>query len=159
MPAGTNRRGEWVQAGLASLSDGSLFVYTETSQGGDAPAIHTIRSDVVVGASHQLAVAAMTSRPGWWRVWMDGATVGAPVRLAGSSNGWRPIATAESFSLAAKTCNSFAFRFDRVEVVRTAGAAWRPFVSEYRFLDRGYALQQIHAGRTGASFGFVARST
>ena len=156
--AGPNGTDEWVQAGLASLSDGSLFVYEEISRGSGAPAIHPIRTDVAVGIPHRLAVAAMTSRPGWWRVWVDGAAVGAPVRLAGSRNGWRPIATTESFSLVAKTCNSFAFRFDRVDVLRTAGGGWHPFVSEHRFLDRGYALEQIRTGGTRASFGFVARS-
>ena len=96
----------------------------------------------------------MTGRPGWWRVWIDGAAVGSPVHLAGSSGGWSPIATAESFSVGAAACNSFAFRFDRVEVVGRPGGGWEPFFSEHRFFDRGYALQQV----TDAPFAFVARS-
>jgi hypothetical protein len=145
---------DWLQAGIASLSDGSLFVYVEVSTDGGKPAIRTLETDVRVGESHRLAVAALTGRPGWWRVWIDGAAEGSPVHLSGSSGGGSPIATAESFTVGAAACNSFAFRFDRVEVVGTSGGGWEPFLSERRFFDRGYALQQV----TDAPFAFVARS-
>jgi len=150
----TSGADEWLQAGIASV-DGSLFAYAEISHNGRPPALHVLRADVAVGESHRLAVAGVTGRRGWWRVWLDAAPVGAPVRLAGSSDGWHPIATAESFTLDANACNSFSFRFNRVEVLRAPGGAWRSFVSARHFLDRGYALQQLNAG---GLFGFNAKS-
>ncbi|HEY7397266.1 MAG TPA: hypothetical protein VH538_03110 [Gaiellaceae bacterium] len=151
-PGGTD---EWLQVGIASLSSGTLFVYAETERNGEQPDVTTLRASVRAGESHRVAIAALGNRSDRWRVWVDGTPAGEPVLLPGSSGRWKPIATAESWSAKRTVCNSFAFRFDQVEV-RSSGS-WRPFVSEQRFVDRGDVLRAVdHPG--AVTFGFVARS-
>ncbi len=94
-----------------------------------------------------------------------------PVYFRGSSGRWAPIATAESWNGGRASCNTFAFRFERVSVSYGAGGSWRPFVSGYRFLDAGHKLQSLaeapavagtYAGQTSAEsplpYAFAASS-
>jgi hypothetical protein len=151
---GPNGTDEWLQVGIASQSSGTLFVYAESERSGGQPQVTTLRASVRPGESHRLAIASAGGRIDLWRVWVDGRPAGAPVLLPGSSGRWKPVATAESWSPGGRACNTFAFRFERVEV-RSTGR-WSRFVSEQRFVDRGYMLESLQPG--AVTFGFVART-
>ena len=142
---GANGGDVWIQVGIASLPGMEPFIYTEVTKEGRDPALTLIEEGVAVGRSHRLAVLEVAGRPGWWKVWVDGHAVGEPVKLAGSSGRWAPIATAESWNGGESACNAFAFRFERVSVAYGGGGAWRPFVSGYRFRDSSYRVRDIAA--------------
>lgn len=135
----------WIQAGIASMPGMDPFVYAEITREGNDPEFILIEQGVPVGRSHRIAVLEMSGRPGSWRVWLDGQAVTEPVRLAGSSGRWAPIATAESWNAGTSACNSFGFRFERVSVSYGGGGSWRPFVSGHRFLDGANALRDLAA--------------
>lgn len=140
---GANGEDAWIQVGVASMPGMEPFLYAEVTRNGRDPEFMLLEEGVPVGRSHHVAVLEMSRRPGWWRVWVDGDAMTEPVRLRGSSGRWAPIATAESWSGGEPTCNSFAFRFERVSVSYGGGGSWRPFVPGYRFLDGGYRLRDL----------------
>jgi hypothetical protein len=144
---GANGGDAWIQAGIAALPGMAPMLYAEITREGRAPQFVLLAEDVQVGHSHRLAVLEMAGRKGWWRVWVDGEPVSAPVRLRGSSGRWAPIATAESWNGRSAACNGFGFRFERVSVSYGGGGSWRPFVSGHRFLDEGNRLRDIAAAR------------
>ena len=139
---GPNGEDAWIQAGIASMPEMEPFLYTEITRPGREPEFLMIEQGVAPGRSHRLAVLEMSGRLGWWRVWVDGHPVTQPVRLRGSSGRWAPIATAESWNCGEASCNSFAFRFERVSVSYGGGGSWRPFVSGHRFRDGSYQLRE-----------------
>jgi hypothetical protein len=134
---------EWLQAGIATLAEGPPLVYAEIARAGGAPTFLSLLEDVQVGQSHRIGVLEIKGRPSWWRIWLDGAPATAPIHLSGSSGRWKPIATAESSTGGARVCNSFAFRFADVGVAAALGGSWQVFTPGYRFLDRGYRLDQL----------------
>ena len=140
---GANGGDAWIQAGVATLPGMEPFLYTEVTREGRDPELTMLEEGVAVGRSHRFAVLEVAGRPGWWKVWVDGNPVTEPVRIAGSSGRWAPIATAESWDGGEAACNSFAFRFERVSVAYGGGGAWRPFVSGYRFRDGSYRVRNI----------------
>jgi hypothetical protein len=140
---GANGGDAWIQAGIASLPGMDPFIYAEVTREGRDPEFTLIEEGVAVGRAHRFAVLEVAGRPGWWKVWVDGQAVTQPVLLRGSSGGWAPIATAESWSGGESRCNRFAFRFERVSVTQGGGGAWRPFVSGYRFRDGSYKVRTI----------------
>lgn len=161
----------WIQAGIASMPGLGPLLYAEITREGFDPEFVVLAESVTVGRGYKIAVLEMSGRNGWWRVWLDGVPVTAPVRLQGSSGRWAPIATAESWNGRSAACNSFGFRFERVSVSYGGGGSWRPFVSEHRFLDEGNELRDLAAApaesgvyrRTQASadvlpYAFVAAS-
>ena len=95
----------------------------------------------------------MGKRRDYWRVWLNGKPVSAPVHLPGSNGRWRPIATAESWAGTGSACNRFSYRFEGVRVAAATGGSWRSFVGGHTFLDSGYRL--VDRGRTT----FVATTT
>jgi hypothetical protein len=135
----------WLQVGVASISQTPTMVYAEITRGGQDPVLVPLLQDVQVGESHRVAVLEMVGRPNWWRVWLDGHPVTEPVLLDNSTKGWRPIATAESWTGGREVCNRFAFRFDGVGVASSAGGSWRPFAPGFEFLDRGFAVKRLSA--------------
>ena len=137
----------WIQAGVASMPGMEPFVYAEITREGRAPEFILVEERVPVGRSHRVAVLEISGRPGWWRIWVDGRAVTAPVRMRGSSGRWAPIATAESWNAGTPACNSFGFRFERVSVSYGGGGSWRPFVSGHRFLDSTHTLRDLAAAR------------
>lgn len=168
---GANGGNAWIQAGIASMPGLPPMVYAEITREGLDPEFVVLAEGVTVGRSYKIAVLEMSRKKGWWRVWLDGEPATAPVRLRGSSGRWAPIATAESWNGRTAACNSFGFRFERVSVSYGGGGSWRPFVSEYRFLDEGNQLRDLAAApaesgvyrRTQASanivpYAFVASS-
>jgi hypothetical protein len=133
----------WIQAGIASMPGMESVIYAEIVQDGGAPQFISVEQGVAFGRPHKLAVLEMSSRPGWWRVWVDGQAVTDPVRMRGSSGRWAPIATAESWNGATASCNEFGFRFERVSVSYGGGGSWRPFVPGHRFLNGGNQLRDL----------------
>jgi hypothetical protein len=133
----------WIQAGIAKLPGEKPFVYAEITRGDRAPEFIRVEKGVTSRRSHALAVLEMAGRPGWWRVWVDGRAVTAPVRMRKSSRRWAPIATAESWNAGTTACNGFGFRFETIEVSYGAGGSWRAFVPGHRFLDRGASLGDL----------------
>jgi len=126
-------------------------IYVELQQGNSAPQFISIEEGGVFGKPHKLAVLEMSSRLGWWPVWVDGQAVIDPVQMRGSSGRWAPIATAESWNAGTASCNEFGFRFERVSVSYGRGGSWRPFVPGHRFLNGGNHLRDLASApaRTG----------
>lgn len=141
--SGPNGEDQWLQAGIASLPGMSPLLYVEIARAGAEPVFRPLRLDVRPGERHRLAVVEIAARPGWWRVSVDDRPVTRPIRLAGSSEGWQPIATAESWNGDRPVCNGFAFRFEQVGVATSAGGPWQAFVPGYRFQDAGLGLRQL----------------
>jgi hypothetical protein len=142
---GPNGEDQWIQAGLGSMPGMGTFVYAEVVQSGRTPQFILIEEDVPVGASRRLAVLEMSRRPEHWRIWVNGKPVTKAFRLRGSSERWAPIATAESWNGGEGTCNTFAFRFERVSVSHGRGGSWFAFRPGYRFRDADYRLRQLAA--------------
>jgi hypothetical protein len=140
---GANGEDAWIQVGIASMQGMEPFLYAEITRGGRSPQFILLEASAKVGQSRNLAVLEMGRKPGFWRVWVDGTPRTDPVRLRGSSGRWAPIATAESWNGGQGACNKFAYRFERVSVSYGGGGSWKPFVSEHRFLDRGYKLRAL----------------
>jgi hypothetical protein len=150
----------WIQAGVASTPEGDTFLYAEVVRAGRPPDLTVVRSGVALGERHRVAVLELAGRPGWWRVWVDGSAVTAPIRMRGSSGRWAPIATAESWNAGTPACNAFGFRFDRLSVSYGGGGSWRPFVPAHQFVDGANTVRSLYAatGRRGAR-SFVAASS
>jgi hypothetical protein len=140
---GPNGEDAWIQVGIAVIEQTKPFLYAEITRGGRYPQLKILDYEIEVGESRSVAVLEMASRPGWWRVWVDGRPVTKPVRIRGSSGRWAPIATAESFNGGQVACNRFAFRFERVSVSHGPGGAWQMFTPGYRFLDGSYKLRAL----------------
>jgi hypothetical protein len=148
--SGPNGEDEWIQVGIAALPNLEPMLYAEIARPGAGPEFVPLQDTVPVGATRSLAVLEMNKRPGYWRVWVDGEPVTAPIRLPGSSGRWEPIATAESWNGGQPICNRFAFRFERVGVAGWRGGSWHQFHPGYRFLDQGYSLRQLRPSPGGA---------
>jgi hypothetical protein len=160
---GQGLRGEdlWMQVGIASVPGAAPFLYVEIARGGRHPQFTLVKESLETGRPYRLAVLEMGGRPGWWRAWVDGTPVTKPIKLRGSTGRFAPIATAESWNEGNGTCNSFAFRFERVSTSYGGGGSWRPFVSGHRFLDGGNDLRQLAtaASRHGVYARTVATTT
>ncbi len=133
----------WIQIGLSAFLDGVSHLYFEVDQPGTGPRYTELASTLPVGARYQVAVLEVGSRPGWWRVWLNGAPDSDPVYLAGSSGRWRPMAIAETWDGGRPVCNRFAYRFERVAIAAAPGGAWKPFVTGDRFEDPGYRVRLL----------------
>ena len=140
---GADGRDAWIQVGIASTPGNGVAVYAEIARAGTPPKLVLVQQGVEVGQPYELAVLEMAGRAGWWRVWVDGGPVTAPIRMRGSSGRWAPMATAESWNAGTTTCNAFGFRFEDVSVSYGAGGSWRTFVPGHRFLDEGTALGEV----------------
>jgi hypothetical protein len=149
---GPNGVDEWLQVGLASFAGSARNLYYEVTKPGGSPTFNLVESNVPQGALRRVAVLEMSRRPGTWRVWVDGRPVSAPIDLPGSSKRWQPIATAEAWDGGSGVCNSFAFRFERVEIAAGLGGSWKRFVGAFRFQDEGYRISPVDSApqSTGA---------
>lgn len=142
---GPNGTDMWIQVGLASVNGVGTFLYAEIARPGRTPRFVLLENDVPLGESRRLAVLEMSRRPERWRIWVDGKPVTKPIHLRGSAERWAPIATAESWDGGQRTCNSFAFRFERVSVSHGRGGSWFAFRPAYHFRDGDYKLRQLAA--------------
>ncbi len=156
---GANGEDAWLQVGIASVEGTAPYLYAEVARDGRQPQLMLLDENLRTGVSRRVALLETAERPGSWRVWVDGNPVTKPIHLRGSSGRWAPIATAESFDGGTSTCNTFAFRFERVSVSYGGGGSWRPFVPGYRFLDSGHKLQSLaDSAPTAPPYAFVASS-
>lgn len=138
--AAPNGGGEWIQVGLSAFPGVGSRIYYEVMVPGEAPRYVELDAEVTPGESHRLAVLELTSRPDWWRVWVDGRPVGEPVYLPGSHGAWEPIATAESWDGGRPACNRFAYRFERLAVAARPGGRWKPLLVGAELTAPGYRL-------------------
>jgi hypothetical protein len=149
---GPNGTDMWIQAGLATVPELGTFLYAEVARPGHAPHFTLLEEGVPVGESRRLAVLEMSKRPERWRIWVDGHPVTKPIYLRGSAERWAPIATAESWDGGERTCNGFAFRFERVSVSHGRGGSWFAFRPGYHFQDGNYLLRQLAAAPRPGTF-------
>ncbi len=129
-PAGTD---EWLQIGLSGFPGmtGS-DVYYEVALPNHYPVYHQVMTDVPVGKPVKVSVLEMHNRPNWWRVWLNHRPASQPIRLPQSHARWSPIATAESWDGGTGgTCNTFLYRFRRVQVAQATGGGWHPLTGGY----------------------------
>jgi hypothetical protein len=163
---GANGETSWLQVGVTSMPETPAMVYAEVTRPGKDPVFVPLKQSVAVGERHRVAVLEMSGKANWWRVWLDGKPVTAPILLAHSTNRWRPIATAESWNGNRTVCNRFGFRFDGVAVAGSTGGSWRPFAPGHTFLDRGFGVKRLSgtkaprklAGSPPAPYAFEASS-
>jgi hypothetical protein len=107
---------------------------------GASPVYHGVEAGIARGDLRRLAVLEMGGQPGWWRVWVDGRAVSPPIHLQRTGSRLRPIATAEAWDGGSGACNSFAYRFESVEIAMRRGGSWTPFRIGLRFQDHGYRV-------------------
>lgn len=138
--AGSGGADAWIQVGMTGFEGGLQTMYYEVVQAGGTPRYVEVRSRVAVGEAHRLAVLEMRGRPGWWRVWVDGLAVSAPVLLRGSHQAWQPMAVAESWNGGKAVCNRYRYEFDRLGVATQPGGSWTAFHAGQTFRDPGYTL-------------------
>jgi hypothetical protein len=98
-----------------------------------------------VGSQQHFALVELIDRRAWWRVWVNGKAVSAPIHLPGSDNTWYPQAVAESWNGMTGACNSYSYRFSKVSLAEIAGnrLTWKPVASGYVFHDPGYRVMPI----------------
>jgi len=150
---GANGTDAWIQIGLSAFPGSESRLYYEIARPGVPPTYIELESQIRTGERFKVAVLEVAKRPDFWRVWLNGKAVSAPVELRGSSGRWRPIATAESWAGGGSACNEFNYRFEGVRVASATGGSWRSFVGGHTFLDSGYRV--LDRGHTG----FVATTS
>src|SRR5262249_35014164 len=146
--------------GLSSFPGSAGNLYFEVARPGSSPQFRLLESAVPAGELRRVSVLEMSTKPNWWRVWVDGKPASDPVFLPGSTNRWEPIATAEAWDGGSGVCNRFSYRFDRIELAFARGGSWRSFQTGFRFQDDGYRValqrgskaQRASAGIGGTSF-------
>jgi hypothetical protein len=136
-PRGTN---EWLQVGLSGFPGSrSLSLYYEVAQPNAAPHYYELESGLPPGTARKVSVLELRGRPNWWRVVVDGKTVGAPINLPASHGAWTPTATTESWGGGTFVCNRFWFGFASVSVASAPGR-WSGLGAAYPFSDHGYRV-------------------
>ncbi len=110
---------------------------------GSQPKYVELEPSVAPGVSHHIAVLEMKDHKAWWRVWVDGQAVSAPIHLPGSDGTWYPQAIAENWNGGAGACNAYSYRFTNVTLATAEGGDWRPLQIGDEFHDPGYAVVPI----------------
>lgn len=137
--AGPNGANAWLQAGLAAFPHDGLHLYVEEVSLGRARQLVDLGR---AGAGRAYRVAVVEASPDVWQASVDGRAAGSPAYLPTGGGDWRGVATAESWAAGRATCNSFAYRFDRVATFD--GSGWSP-LADARRVGRGVS-------RAGAAF-------
>jgi hypothetical protein len=141
---------EWIQIGLSGFAgEAGSNVYYEVKRG-NYSAYTAVASGIAVRERHRFAVLESRPRPGWWRVWVDGAPASPPVFLPGSHGSWPAQAVAESWVTNSTMCNAFAFGFTDLAVRRPDSGPQIPLTAPARFTDGSIDL-------SGARTGFTVR--
>jgi len=127
---GPNGSDEWLQVGFSAFpgSVGSDLYY-EVARPGSAITYHRVDAAVAAGRSMRVSVLEMHGRQAWWRVWVDGAPVSAPIYLPASDDRWRPVVTAESWDGGESTCNDFLYQFASIRTASSPGGSWSPLAA------------------------------
>jgi hypothetical protein len=138
-PGGSN---EWIQVGLSAFpGTGTSSLYYEVARPGATPEYHELEVGILPGMQRRVLVSELRSRPGFWRIWVDGKPATGPIGLPASHSAeWLPTATAESWGGGTVVCNDYQYSFDRVRTVHEAGAGWTKLAAGTRFQDLGYRL-------------------
>ena len=136
-PHGTN---QWLQVGFGATDSAPTSLYYELAKPDADPRFVPLRGAVQVGVAHRVGVIEMWSRPGWWRVWLDGSPVTKPIRLVASHARWAPVATAESWNGGVDACNGFGYRFTNIRSSQPDGRqVWGPLTNSYLIQAPGYS--------------------
>jgi hypothetical protein len=144
---------EWLQVGISAKPGEDPALYYEVAQPDQAPRYVMLKGHLPLGKAYNVSVLESRARPGWWRVWVNGSRMTGRIHLPGSHGAWRPIATAESWNGdATGTCNSFAFRFQRISVATKPGGDWKPMNGRV-LADTGYRVQHEQRSALLASNG------
>ena len=138
-PGGTDA---WLQVGLAATPSAGTTLYYEAKNPGRQARFVPIGRGILVGERHRVGVIEMSSRPNWWRVWLDGMPVTSPTLFPSSHGRWAPVATSESWNGGATSCNAFAYRFTNIRIVTTR-APWHSLVDAYAIEDPGYTVRRL----------------
>jgi hypothetical protein len=142
---GPNGSDEWLQVGLSAFPDSSSSsLYYEVAQPHQAPVYHELAGGLAAGTTLKVAVVEQAGRPGWWRAWVDGRAVAAPIYLPGSHGAWRPLATSETWGAGARVCNRFRYQFESISVATRPGR-WQRLGRHYTFQDHGYRIKRLAA--------------
>lgn len=151
--AGPSGADEWLQVGLSSLGGGSIRLYYEVVAPGAARRYVDLGAGVV-GRPVRVGVFEVPAHPSSWRVWIAGRPVSPPLQLPASDQQLDPVATAESWrpSAAPAACNTFDYRFHRVQVVRRRGGPLSSFVTAWTLQRSPYTVVR-------RADGFVASSS
>jgi hypothetical protein len=151
---GPNGEDEWIQIGFIAFRSRAATIYYEVTRPGKQPVQTTVRDRVAVGERHRFAVIELAQRPNWWRVWLDGRPVSAPVFLRRSHGRLNAQVTGESYTgLSEGACNRYSFAFGHVSLAETRASSWSALRRFDLFQDPSYLLE-----RTSAT-SFIARST
>jgi len=112
----------WLQVGLSALpGNATSQIYYEVARPGGAPVYRDVRRFIASGEPHRFAVLELARRPGWWRVWVDGVPMTAPIHLRGSHNRWTAQVLGESWAGATTgACNGYAYSFSGVSLYDAA---------------------------------------
>jgi hypothetical protein len=142
--AGPGGSDEWLQAGIAARSNGSLHAYYEVTLPNSSPRYVQLDAALRPGERIRVVVLELANRPSWWRVWIGGRPVTSPIHLPGSQD-WSPTASGESWDGGKGGENAFAFRFDELQIVATRGGRWRPWADTSPFHDAGAVVRRVGA--------------
>jgi hypothetical protein len=143
---------QWLQVGIFAYPDGITHLYYEVAQPGYASKAIVLRSNINFDETFHVAVLAVKSHPGAWRVWVNGQAVSPMYYLRGSRNGRSPEITAESWNAERNTCSVFSYRFTKIAVAESPGGSWVAFRGGEEWQDPGYEMIR------NAVDGFTARS-
>ena len=162
---GPQGQDEWLQAGLVAFpGTRSGELYYEVALPGSSPTYHQLAAEWQFDKPVRVVVLEMRARPNYWRVWVDGVAVTAPIALPASHDRFRPMASAESLDVGTASCNTFLYRFHDVTIARAPGGSWRPLTGGYPIADsatrvKGSDRGAFLAAEGGAAFALMASLT
>lgn len=136
-PDGTD---EWLQVGLASFDRPDGRLYFEIARPHKEPMFTELASGIQPGESLRVAVMELPFDPNTWIVITPKGAEG-PFYLPGSHEKWSPVATGESWAKGGSLCNTYAYRFDSVELASKRG--WRHLRHGLKLQDRGSRVHLI----------------
>lgn len=120
----------WLRAGFRSVSGDADQLFYELVRPGGRSTYVQLGSDVPQGTAHRVGLVEMRSRPKWWRVVVDGRTVGQPIFVGKSARVLRGVAAAESRNEGRKECNVYSYRFANVSVrTQRSRRGWKAFAA------------------------------
>ena len=140
----------WLQVGYVGFQGDDRRIYYEVKPPSGVARFVELESGVPLGEPHRVAVRAEAARPSRWRVWLEGRPVTAPIRLPGSEQGRRAVATAESWNAGTGSCNALHFQFGEVGVLPST-RRWRASAQTAVLEDPGYEVRDRTRTGLGAA--------